>query len=86
MTGNNKQSFGILGVGAAACIACCAVPIVGLIAASGLLTATSFAVLGTVGLGMAVPGIALIVRRRRHRAACSPTGGPVAVAAPTRRR
>lgn len=85
MTTKNKQPFGILGVGAAACVACCAVPIVGFIAASGLLTVTGFALFGTVGLLIAVPGIALTVRRRRKRSACSPTSGSVAVAAPARR-
>ena len=85
MTATTKKPFGILGIGAAACVACCAGPILGFIAATGLLTVTGLALFGTVGLLIAIPGIALIVRQRRQPSPCTPPDQPVAVAAPARR-
>jgi mercuric ion transport protein len=72
-------------VGAAAvCGACCAGPILGLLAAIGLGTALGLATYAVLGLVVAVAGIAaVLVRRRRRARACSASGGPVAVPAPT---
>lgn len=86
MTTTTKKPFGMLGIGAAACVACCAAPVLGFIAATGLLTVTGLALFGTVGLLIAIPGIVLVVRRRRQRSTCTPTNEPVAVAAPARRK
>jgi hypothetical protein len=80
-----KKPFGMLGIGAAACVACCAGPILGFVAATGLLTVTGLALFGTVGLLIAVPAIALIVRRRRRPSTCTPSNEPVTIAAPARR-
>lgn len=85
MTNKTKKPFGILGIGAAACVACCAGPIIAFIAATGLLTITGVAVFGTVGLLIAIPGMALIGRRRRHPQSCAPLDEPVTVATPVRR-
>jgi hypothetical protein len=85
MTTTTNKPFGILGIGAAACVACCAGPILAFIAATGLLTVTGLALFGTVGVIIAIPGIALIVRRRRQPSTCTPASEPVAVAAPARR-
>lgn len=86
MTTKTRKPFGILGIGTAACAACCAGPILGFVAATGLLTATGLALLGAVGLLIAIPGIALIVRRRStRRSSCMPPKEPSRVAAPARR-
>jgi hypothetical protein len=84
-TTTTTKPFGILGIGAAACVACCAGPILGFIAATGLLTAGGLALFGTIGLLVAIPGLALIARRRRRRATCTPSDEPVAVPTPARR-
>jgi mercuric ion transport protein len=76
-----KKPFGILGIGAAACAACCAGPILGFVAATGILTAGGLAAFGTVGLLVAIPAIALIVKRRRRPRTCAPPGVEFAVTA-----
>lgn len=86
MTTETRKAFGILGIGAAACAACCAGPILGFIAATGLLTVGGLALFGAVGLLVAIPGIALIARRRRRQpATCTASTEPVAVPTPARR-
>lgn len=85
MTTTTKKPLRLLGFGAAACVACCAGPILGFIAATGLLTATGRAMFGTVGLLLAIPGVALFVRRRRQPSSCTTDTEPVPVATPTRR-
>lgn len=84
---SRRRSFNVVGLGVAACAACCAVPIAGFIAATGLLTATGFALFGALGLVVAIPGIVLIMRRRAHPSTCEvpPEDQPVSVAAPSRR-
>lgn len=84
-TTSTKKPFGILGIGAAACVACCAGPILGFVAATGLLTVGGLALFGTIGLLVAIPGVALLARRRRQPTACVPSDEPVAVPAPARR-
>jgi hypothetical protein len=80
-----KRSFGVLGVGAAACAACCAGPILGFIAATGIVTATGFALFGIIGLAIAIPGIVLIAQRRTRPSTCTRPTEPVAVSSPARR-
>jgi len=80
-----RRSFGVIGVGAAACAACCAVPIAGLIAATGILTVAGLATVGAVGLLLAVPGALLVLRRRRRPSACEAPEEPVSLSLPTRR-
>lgn len=84
-TTSSKRPFGILGIGAAACAACCAGPILGFAAATGLLTAGGLAAFGTVGLLIAIPGVVLIVRRRQRPSTCTPATEPVTVAPPAPR-
>lgn len=79
-----KENVTIVGVGAAACVACCAGPIIGFLAAIGIGTAAGFALFGTISLVLGVLALAFVVRRRRRRAAtCSPTPAAVAVERPT---
>jgi mercuric ion transport protein len=67
-----KSGLGIVGVGAVACAACCAGPILGFLAAIGLGTALGVAVFGVAGLGIALLAVVPIMRRRRQAAACEP--------------
>lgn len=68
-----KENATILGVGVAACAACCAGPILGVLTAIGLGTAAGFLLVGTVALFVGAVVIALVVARRRRRTAdCTP--------------
>ena len=78
-TPNPKASLGVLGVGAAACAACCAGPILGFVAATGIASLLGAVVFGVVGLAVA----AVLYQRRRRRARHSaPTAGAVPLDAP----
>ena len=80
-----KERATLIGAGAAACAACCAGPIIGLVAALGIGAVAGALLFGMVGLViMATAGALLVVRRRRKlgRAVCasidvSPTAVPV---------
>lgn len=75
-----KENVAVVGVGAAACAACCAGPILGFLAAIGLTTAAGFALFGTAALAIATLATVIVLRRRHRRAdACVTTPGPVAV-------
>ncbi len=55
-------------VGAAACAACCAGPILGFLGAIGLGTFTGVLLFGVAGLLIAAVGAAIVMSRRRRRA------------------
>jgi mercuric ion transport protein len=79
-----RDGLGLLGLGAAACVACCAGPILALV--GGLTIAGLFSTLVIGIAGLAVAAIAAgswVTIRRRRRSCATPTGRPVAVAAPT---
>ena len=79
-----KENATIVGVGAAACVACCAGPIIGFLAAIGIGTAAGFALFGTISLVIGALAVAFVVRRSRRRAAtCSTTPTTIAVEMPT---
>lgn len=86
--GARRGGLGLLGFGAAACLACCAPLILGVL---GGLTAASLAstlVIGGGGLAIAAAAaVAFVVVRRRSRARACGTGTSetVPVDAPTRR-
>lgn len=81
-----RAGLGLLGAGAAGCVACCAAPIAGFLAAGGIATILGAALFGIVGLAavLAVAGV-LWPRRRRRRPPCPPGPGPTTVAAPRQR-
>jgi hypothetical protein len=80
-----KSGAGILGVGAAACVACCAGPILGALSAIGVATAVGYAIAGAVALGLGAAAIAwLLYRRRRRQRGCAPERVTF-VASPARR-
>ena len=81
-TPNPKTGLGLVGVGAAACIACCAAPIAAFIAATGIASVLGAVLFGVVGLvAVLLAGTALIWRRRRQRR-CIPSADPVDVDTP----
>jgi hypothetical protein len=73
-TPNPKAGAGVLGAGTAACVACCAGPIVGFLAATGVASVLGAVVFGAVGL-LVVLVVAAVVwhRRRRNAQQCDPT-------------
>ena len=76
---SQRQGAALVGVGVLACAACCAGPIIGLLAAIGLGTAVGVAMFGAIAL--VVGGIALlfVLRRRHRRSASSCQSGSVSV-------
>ena len=75
-----KDNAAVVGVGVAACVVCCAGPILGVLAAIGLGTAGAFALFGVVAIVIGALLIALVlVRRRRRAAACAATEIPETV-------
>jgi len=68
-----RENAAIVGVGVAACAACCAGPILGVLAAIGLGTAAGFALFGTIAILIGAAAIAVVLGRRRRRTAiCLP--------------
>lgn len=78
-----KENVAVVGVGAVACAACCAGPILGFLAAIGLGTAAGFALFGTAALAVGALTTVIVLRRRRRRAnTCAATPRQVAVEMP----
>jgi mercuric ion transport protein len=81
MNAKKKENAAIVGVGVAACAACCAGPILGVLTAIGAGTVAGFALIGTMAVVVGAMLVALVVVRRRHRAAaCKLPQVPAAVA------
>jgi hypothetical protein len=76
-----RSDKAVLGVGAAACVACCAAPLTAAFAAIGLGTVAGFAVFGAVALalGAAAAVVVGLRRRRKATAACAVSKEPIAV-------
>jgi hypothetical protein len=62
---DGKQGAGILGIGVAACVACCAAPILGFITAIGIGTVLAVGLFGVAGVLVGALAIIPVVRRRR---------------------
>ena len=80
-TPSPKAGLGVLGAGAAACAACCAGPIVGFLAATGIASLLGAVVFGVTGL-LVVLAVAAVVWQRRRARPCAPPAGPAPVDAP----
>ena len=79
----SKNGAKTVGIAAAACVACCAGPIIGLLGAIGLGTVLGVFVFGAAGLAVAGVGVLWWLRRRRRQQSCVPAATtPVPVAAP----
>lgn len=85
-TANAKSGLGVVGVGAAACAACCAGPILGFLAATGVASLLGAVMFGVLGLVLVLT-VAAVLWQRRRRQRCAPPdpSGPTPVAAPQRR-
>lgn len=86
---NIRHALGRGGFVAAACVACCAPPIIATLGVTAGLAATAGIFLGlAAAIAVVLAGGAWILARARRQGgagACEPTGSPVPVAAPTRR-
>jgi hypothetical protein len=82
----NHNGVGILGIGAAVCLVCCAGPILAFLGGLGIAGLAGTLLIGTAGLAIAAAAITAFVVVRRHRRSCAqPDEGPMPVAAPTAR-
>jgi hypothetical protein len=78
-----KAGLGVVGVGAAACAACCAGPILGFLAATGIASVLGAVVFGVVGLVVVLAVAAVLYQQRRRKARqCAPATGAVPLDAP----
>ena len=86
---NARQAFGRGGFVAAACVACCAPPIIAALGLTAGLAATAGIFLGlAAAIAVVLIGGAWILARTRRAGGateCEPADAPVPVAAPTRR-
>ena len=62
-----KQGFGVLGVGAAACVACCAPPIIAFVAAASIGTLIGIALFGALGLTVLAVAVVVYLQRQHGR-------------------
>lgn len=76
-----KDGLGLLGFGAAACLACCAGPILAFLGGLSVAGVASTWLIGSAGLVVAAVAAAalVVVRRRRRRSACDVPAGDVPV-------
>jgi Flp pilus assembly protein TadB len=82
-TAKPKAGLGLLGAGAVACAACCAGPILGFLAATGVASVLGALVFGVLGLLVVLAVAGVLWRRRRRRAKeCVPATRPVTLDAP----
>lgn len=65
-----KKNGTIVGIGAAACAACCAGPILAVLAAIGLTTAAGVFRIGALALALGAVAIAVVVVRRQRASRC----------------
>jgi hypothetical protein len=80
-----NDGLSVLGMGAAACVACCASPILAIIGGLGLAGLASTLLIGAAGLVIAVAAVAgLLVIGRRRNGCLVPDDSPAPVAAPAR--
>jgi hypothetical protein len=78
--------FSLLGIGAAACAACCAGPILAFLGGLSLAGLASTLVFGTVGLVVAVgAAVAVLLIARRRSSSCGVDQAPVPLAPHSRR-
>jgi hypothetical protein len=85
MTKEHSSAFSVVGIGAAACVACCAGPILAFLGGLSLAGLASTAFIGAGGLAIAAGAItAFVLVRRSNTTSATPTQ-PILVDAPTRR-
>lgn len=86
MTKPTRGSFGLLGVAAAACVACCAGPLLALLGGLSIAGLASTTLIGSLGFVIAAAAGAGFIAVRRRRRPCSPADtSAVLVDTPTRK-
>ena len=65
-----KDGLRVVGLGIAACAACCAAPVLGFLAATGVSTLAALTAFGAAGLVLLVPAAAWLVQRRSRVRTC----------------
>jgi hypothetical protein len=81
----SRDGVGILGIGAGACLVCCAGPILAFLGGLGIAGLASTLLIGAAGLLITAAAVAAIAIVRRRRTTCDVPEGAVPVAVPTRR-
>ncbi len=76
-----RDAGGVLGLGVAACAACCAGPILAFLGGVSIVGFASTTVIGIAGVVVGLTALVafLTIRRRRTAASCSVPEGPVQV-------
>jgi hypothetical protein len=78
MSKTSKDGFSILGLGAAACLACCAGPILAFLGGLSLAGAAATWFIGGAGLAIAaLAAVAYLYVRSRRSRSCATDAGPV---------
>lgn len=81
-----RQGVRLLGLGALACLGCCAGPVLALLGGLSIAGLASVALIGGAGLVLALAAaVTYLVARRRRTLACVVSPEPVHVDAPVRR-
>ena len=80
MKETSTDSFSLVGIGAAACIACCAGPILAFLGGLGIAGLASTLLIGASGLLITAAAVAAFIVVRRRRTTCDTSAdGPVPV-------
>ena len=82
---SRRENAGILGIGAVACAACCAGPILAFLGGLAAISLGAAVLVGSVGLAIATAALLAFIAWRRKRSTTCDVPVSVAVAAPTRR-
>ena len=85
MTTERSSAFSVVGIGAAACVACCAGPILAFVGGLGLAGLASTAIIGAGGLAITAAAITAFFLARRRTTTCAAPIDSVQVDAPSRR-
>ena len=85
MTKERNDAFSLVGIGAAACVACCAGPILAILGGLGLAGVGSTPLIGSAGLAITAGAIVAFVALRRRKTSCPTIDQTTPVAAPQRR-
>ena len=86
MTTEKTSAFSVIGVGTAACIACCAPLLLGFLGSLGIAGLASTLLIGVGGLAIAAVATAALVIVRNRRTSCATPDKAVPVATPQRRK
>jgi hypothetical protein len=81
---SRRESAGILGFGAVACVACCAGPMLAFVGGLAAVSLGVAVLIGSVGVALGAIGVLAFVTWRRTRRPSCDASSLVAVNAPTR--